>query len=423
MVGSAANASAFIDRVVAASGARPSARLRAILKRKQQDVPGGHGRQRVGAAYYAELVRQAELRLRFAVGPAVFPVRPRQAGAARRHEPPVRRHVPAVMTVRRCGTRRSRRTRCSEDGTLVGRFYLDMHPRRDKYNHAAQFPHPDRRRRPPDSGGRADLQPARRRAGRSRPDDARRRGDVLPRVRPPGARAARRPPPVDRHRRHQHRAGFRRSAVADARGMDVGSDDAGRPSRGTIRPTSRFPPTLVTQMRRASEFGKALNVRQQMVYAQLSLSVLRPRSESTWTRRRWSRNCQQSTCRTRTSKARTSRRRSAISTATPPSTTPTCGRWSSRRTCSASSIRQSAGAGVAREVSRRGARARRLEAGGSAGRDFPRPALRFQGVGELAESRRIGRAGRAGGMGGTARNVLPILPILPSCPSCPSCLK
>jgi thimet oligopeptidase len=26
-----------------------------------------------------------------------------------------------------------------EDGKLVGRFYLDMHPRKDKYNHAAQF--------------------------------------------------------------------------------------------------------------------------------------------------------------------------------------------------------------------------------------------------------------------------------------------
>jgi len=34
-----------------------------------------------------------------------------------------------------------------------------------------------------------------------------------------------------------------------------------------------IPETLVRQMRRASEFGKALNVRQQMLYARLSLSV------------------------------------------------------------------------------------------------------------------------------------------------------
>jgi thimet oligopeptidase len=26
-----------------------------------------------------------------------------------------------------------------ENGKLVGRFYLDMHPRDNKYNHAAQF--------------------------------------------------------------------------------------------------------------------------------------------------------------------------------------------------------------------------------------------------------------------------------------------
>src|SRR5262249_44649285 len=34
-----------------------------------------------------------------------------------------------------------------------------------------------------------------------------------------------------------------------------------------------IPEPLVRQMRRASEFGKALNVRQQMLYARLSLSV------------------------------------------------------------------------------------------------------------------------------------------------------
>src|SRR5207248_11018124 len=27
----------------------------------------------------------------------------------------------------------------TENGKLVGRFYLDMHPRKDKYSHAAQF--------------------------------------------------------------------------------------------------------------------------------------------------------------------------------------------------------------------------------------------------------------------------------------------
>ena len=79
-----------------------------------------------------------------------------------------------------------------EDGQLIGRFYLDMHPRPNKYNHAAQFAIRTgvAGRQIPEAALICNL-PGRR-AGRSGPDDARRRGDVLPRVRPSGARAVRR---------------------------------------------------------------------------------------------------------------------------------------------------------------------------------------------------------------------------------------
>ena len=54
------NASAFIDRIVAASTDRsPQREYAALLKRKQQDVPGATGVNAWERAYYAELVRKA----------------------------------------------------------------------------------------------------------------------------------------------------------------------------------------------------------------------------------------------------------------------------------------------------------------------------------------------------------------------------
>ena len=82
--------------IVAASGPKAEREYDALLKRKQQDVPGATVVNAWERAYYAELVRKSELRVRFAGGPAVFRLRPRQAGAARRHEQAVRRDVPAA---------------------------------------------------------------------------------------------------------------------------------------------------------------------------------------------------------------------------------------------------------------------------------------------------------------------------------------
>ena len=59
MVESAPNASAFIDRIVAASTAKAQREYDALLKRKQQDVPGATVVNGWERAYYSELVRKA----------------------------------------------------------------------------------------------------------------------------------------------------------------------------------------------------------------------------------------------------------------------------------------------------------------------------------------------------------------------------
>src|SRR4029078_645812 len=58
MVGSAKNASDFIDRIVAASGPKAEREYAVILKRKQQDVPQATVVNSWERTYYAELVRR-----------------------------------------------------------------------------------------------------------------------------------------------------------------------------------------------------------------------------------------------------------------------------------------------------------------------------------------------------------------------------
>ena len=60
MAGSAANASAFIDRVVAASGEAAEREYQTLLSRKRQDDPAATGVNRWEVAYLRELVRRSD---------------------------------------------------------------------------------------------------------------------------------------------------------------------------------------------------------------------------------------------------------------------------------------------------------------------------------------------------------------------------
>jgi thimet oligopeptidase len=138
MVKNAGAAGAFIARIVEASTTRAAADYEALLERKRADVPGAMGLDAWEATYYAERVKQAaydcdarELRPYFpfqGVKQGVLDLSARLFGVSFRE----RKDAPVWHPAVECWE-------MIEDGRVVGRFYLDMHPRADKYSHAAQF--------------------------------------------------------------------------------------------------------------------------------------------------------------------------------------------------------------------------------------------------------------------------------------------
>ena len=271
MVGSGKNAAAFIDRIVEASKAKSASEYQTLLKRKQQDVPEAKGINAWESTYYSELVRKASydfdsqsVRPYFPydrvkqgvldVTSKLFDVTFRQVKDAPVYDP----SVEAFEML--------------ENGKLVGRFYLDMHPRKGKFNHAAEF------------SVRAGV------AGQQIPEA------VLV-CNFPGGEAN--DPGLMEHDDVQtffHEFGHLLHELFAGRHNWVGlagtrteQDFVEAPSQmleewtwdpATLQSFARhyqtnqpIPAELVKQMKRASEFGKGLTVRRQMVYAKLSLSI------------------------------------------------------------------------------------------------------------------------------------------------------
>jgi thimet oligopeptidase len=271
MVENAARASAFIDRVAAASAAKADREYAVLLKRKQQDVPGATVINAWERSYYAELVRKASydfdsqsIRPYFPydrVKQGLFDVTSKLFGVTYR----------PVTTVPVWDTSVEAYEMLS-GGQLIGRFYLDMHPRKDKYNHAAEFPI------------RTGL------TNRQVPEAA-----LVCNL--PGGEAG--DPGLMTHDDVEtffHEFGHLVHTLLSGRhqwigigGISTEQDFVEAPSQmleewtwdpATLQTFARhfqtnepIPAELVLRMRRANEFGKALGVRQQMVYAKLSLSI------------------------------------------------------------------------------------------------------------------------------------------------------
>jgi len=274
MVGSAANASQFIDRVIAASGSKAEREYATILKRKQQDVRGATVVNGWERSYYSELVRKSDYAFDSQSVRPYFPfdrvkdglldVTGRLFGVTYRRvtDAPVWDSSVEAYEMHEAGP----------NGRMLGRFYLDMHPRPNKYNHAAEF------------GIRSGV------TGRQMPEAA-----LICNL--PGGQPG--DPGLMTHDdvvTFFHEFGHLVHALLSGRhdwigvsGISTEQDFVEAPSQmleewtwdpATLATFAKhhetnqpIPESLVRQMRRANEFGKALGVRQQMLYARLSLSI------------------------------------------------------------------------------------------------------------------------------------------------------
>ncbi len=138
MVGSEKNASVFIDRIADASELRAKNEYQQVLARKRKDDPAAAVVNSWESAYYAELVRKAEYNFDAqSVRPYFQYDRVKQGVLdvmSTLFDVSFKRNLSAPVW--------DASVECwemFEHDSLLGRFYFDMHPRENKYNHAAQF--------------------------------------------------------------------------------------------------------------------------------------------------------------------------------------------------------------------------------------------------------------------------------------------
>ncbi len=138
MIGSGKNASNFISRINDASYARTLEEYNILLKRKQKDDPAATKVFRWEMSYYKELVAREDfdfdsqsIREYYAyenVKSGILDVMSRlfEVTFKNREDAPVWHEKVECWEM-------------FEGSNIIGRFYLDMHPREGKYSHAAEF--------------------------------------------------------------------------------------------------------------------------------------------------------------------------------------------------------------------------------------------------------------------------------------------
>ena len=269
MVGSAANARDFIDRVVTASSDRQAREYQQLLAFKQKTEPAATAVNFWEYQYLREQLRKADYNFDSQAIRPYLPYDRVKAGvldiASKLFDVQFKRvyNVPVWHPSVEC-------YELWDGGKLAGRFYLDMHPRANKYKHAAQF------------GIRSGI------AGRQIPEAALICNLQGGKAGDPGLCDF---DDVDTffhefgHLMHTMFASHGRwSGIA---GISTEQDFVEAPSQmleewmrspevlatfaKQYQTGEPIPADLVRQMNRANSFGKGLDVRRQMVYAGLSL--------------------------------------------------------------------------------------------------------------------------------------------------------
>jgi thimet oligopeptidase len=270
MIGSRQNVGDFIDRIVAASDRRMKADYAAILARRGRDVPGATLVDAWDSAFYQEKVKTEQYNFNSQSVRPYFEYSKVKAGvmdiASRMFGISFRQVRDAAVWHRDVET-----YDVLEGDTILGRIYLDMFPRDNKYKHYAQFTL---------TNGKT---------GRMLPE-----GVLVCNFPEPGAEPAlMQHSDVETffhefgHLLHHVLGGHTR--WAGIAGVSTEWDFVEAPSQmleewvwtpETLQTFAKhyqtgeaIPVDLITRMRAADEFGKGLLVRQQMFYASLSLQL------------------------------------------------------------------------------------------------------------------------------------------------------
>jgi Zn-dependent oligopeptidase len=273
MIGTAASASEFIARITEASGVRATLDYEALLARKRVDEPGAADVRPWDTAYLEDRLKAEKLAFDTQAVRPYFEYTRVKAGLmslveqmfgvefrTRRDVPVWHRDVEAYDVV-------------APGERLVGRIFLDMHPRADKYNHAAMFTMVNGKagRRVPECALLCNLpQPGSEPALLQHSDVTtffHEFGHLIHHI-------------IGGHQRWTGTSGIATEwdfVEAPSQLLEEWTFDAGTLAPFAIHEETGepLPAETVAKLRAADEFGKGLFVRQQMFYASLSLELYR----------------------------------------------------------------------------------------------------------------------------------------------------